>query len=177
MTDTVHCVYRTSIASCDKNCLKTRKHAECWKLHKLEKLCKLNELDFIRRTIRPMLLDHCLSCLSICNVGVLWPNGWMDQVATWYGGRPQSRQHCVRWGPGCPKKQHPQFSAHVCCGETAGWIKMPLGMELGLGPGHIALDGDLAVPQKKGGGTAPNFRPMSVVAKQLDGSRRHLVGR
>jgi len=20
----------------------------------------------------------------------------------------------------------PQFSAHVCCGQTAGWIKMPL---------------------------------------------------
>jgi len=27
----------------------------------------------------PMLLDCCLSCLSVCNVGVLWPNGWMDQ--------------------------------------------------------------------------------------------------
>jgi len=22
-----------------------------------------------------------------------------------------------------------QFSAHVCCGQTAGWIKMPLGRE------------------------------------------------
>ena len=22
---------------------------------------------------------------------VLWPNGWMDQNATWYGGRPQRR--------------------------------------------------------------------------------------
>jgi len=39
-------------------------------------------------------------------------------------------------------KQPPQFSAHVCRGQTAGWIKMPLGMELGLGPGHIVLDGD-----------------------------------
>jgi len=29
-----------------------------------------------------------LSCLSVCNVGVLWPNGWMDQDATWYRGRP-----------------------------------------------------------------------------------------
>jgi len=27
---------------------------------------------------------------------LLWPNGWMDQDATWYGGRPQSRRHCVR---------------------------------------------------------------------------------
>jgi len=32
-----------------------------------------------------------------------------------------------------PKKEHsPQFSAHFCCGQTAGWIKMPLGMKVGL---------------------------------------------
>jgi len=33
------------------------------------------------------------------------------------------------------------FSAHVCCGQMAGWIEMPLGKEVGLGPGHIVLDG------------------------------------
>jgi len=27
----------------------------------------------------------CDSCLSVCNVGVLLPNGWMDQYTTWYG--------------------------------------------------------------------------------------------
>ena len=26
----------------------------------------------------------------------LWPNGCMDQDATWYGGRPRPRRHCVR---------------------------------------------------------------------------------
>jgi len=31
----------------------------------------------------------------------------------------------------------------VYCGQTVGWIKMPLGMEVGLGPGDIVLDGDL----------------------------------
>ena len=47
-----------------------------------------------------------------------------------------------------------------------------LGMEVGLGPGHTVLDGDPApLPQR---GTAPNFRPMSVVAKPLDGSRCQL---
>jgi len=40
--------------------------------------------------------------LSVCNVGVLWPNSWMDQNATWYGGRPWPTQHCVRWGPSSP---------------------------------------------------------------------------
>ena len=28
------------------------------------------------------------------------------------------------------------------CGQTVGWIKMPLGKEVGLGPGRIVLDGD-----------------------------------
>jgi len=31
-------------------------------------------------------------------------------------------------------QQPPHFSAHVYCGQTAGWIKMPLGMEVDLGP-------------------------------------------
>ena len=35
----------------------------------------------------------------------------------------------------------------VYCGQTVGWIKMPLGMEVGLGPGHV-LDGDPAPPPK-----------------------------
>jgi len=31
----------------------------------------------------------------------------------------------------------PQFSAHVYCGQTAGWIKTPLGTEVDLGPGTL----------------------------------------
>jgi len=42
----------------------------------------------------------------------------------------------------------PQFLAHVCSGQTAGWTKMPLGMEIDLGLGDIVLDGDPAPPQK-----------------------------
>jgi len=26
---------------------------------------------------------------------LFWPNGWMHQDATWYGGRPQPRELCV----------------------------------------------------------------------------------
>jgi len=36
---------------------------------------------------------------------------------------------------------------------------MKLGMQVVLGPGHLALDGDLA-PLPKLSGTAPNFRPI-----------------
>ena len=57
----------------------------------------------------------------------------------------------------------------VYCGQTVGWIKMKLGMEIGLGPSHIVLDGDPAPLPKRG--TALNFRSMSLVAKRLDGSR------
>jgi len=39
-----------------------------------------------------------------------------------------------------------QCSAHVYCGQTAGWMKSPLGTEVDLGPGHIVLDGDPAPP-------------------------------
>ena len=124
-----------------------------------------------------------------------------------------------------PSKGHspPQFSAHICCGQMAGWIKMPLGREVDLGLSDIVLDGDPAPPPRKGagpqifgpcllwpngwidqdatwytgrlrprphcarwgpsplppqkGGTSPNLRPMSVVAKRLDGSRCHVVCR
>ena len=37
----------------------------------------------------------------------------------------------------------------VYCGQTVGWIKMKLDMEVGFGPGHIVLDGDPA-PLPKG---------------------------
>jgi len=53
----------------------------------------------------------------------------------------------VRLGPGSfvfdgdpvtPEKRHPhltQFLANVYCGQTAGWIKMPLLTDVNLGPG------------------------------------------
>jgi len=68
----------------------------------------------------------------------------------------------------------------VYCGQTVGRIKMKLGRQAGLGSGHIVLDGDPAPPPEarlKKGVEPPNFRPMSIVAKRLHGSRCHLVWR
>jgi len=45
-----------------------------------------------------------------------------------------------------------QFLAHVCCGQMAGWMKMPLTMEVGFSLGDIVLDGDPSSPKR---GTAP----------------------
>jgi len=54
-----------------------------------------------------------------------------------------------------------QFLAHVYRGQTAGWIKMPLGTVVNLGPGDVVLDGVAATPPKRG--TAPIFQPISIV--------------
>jgi len=51
---------------------------------------------------------------------------------------------------------------------------MAFGMKVGLGPGHIVLDRDPALPPHKGG-TAPIFRSISLVAKLLDALKCHLV--
>jgi len=42
---------------------------------------------------------------------------------------------------------------------------MKHGMDLGLGPGHIVLDGDDPSPPPPKGHN-PQFRPMSIVAKR-----------
>jgi len=73
---------------------------------------------FVKRFALCYLTVACLSvvsvcplCLSvICNVGVLWPNGWMDQGETWHGGRPRPWPHCVTWGPSFPSLKGAQLS-------------------------------------------------------------------
>jgi len=113
--------------------------------------------------------------LSVCNVGALWPNGWMDKMKLGMQ---------VGFGPGymvldgdpvppLQKGQQPlQFSGHICCGQRVACIKMPLGMEVRLSLRDIVLDGDPVPlgPQlgELGPQLVPNFWPMSVVAKRLD---------
>jgi len=125
--------------------------------------------------------------------------------ATWYGGRPRLRRRCVRWRSSSPPHKggrapsptfgpcllcymgtstssskkgnsYPNFR-HVCCGQTALCSRIPLGMEVGLGPCDFVFDGDTAPPQNKRAQPPPSFLPMFIVAKPLDGSRCHLVWR
>jgi len=51
-----------------------------------------------------------------------------------------------------PKGTQPPFSANIRCGQSAGWTKIPLVMEVGLDPGDFVFDGDQPTryPQKKG---------------------------
>jgi len=93
----------------------------------------------------------------------------MHQDTTWYGCRPQPKQHCVRWGPSSrsPKGVPPIFGPCPLC-QTAGRTKTPLGMEVGLGQGDFVLDRDLAPPEKRAQ-PPRSFRAMFLVAKRLDG--------
>jgi len=59
----------------------------------------------------------------------------MDQNVTWYREVGLDPSNVVLDGDPAllPQKGTPQFSAHVYCSQTAGWIRMPLGTEVGLG--------------------------------------------
>ena len=108
-------------------------------------------------TVHPMLSDRCLSvCLSVCDVGVLWPNSWTDQDETWQAGRPRPWPHRVRWGPSSPSpKGHTPaiFGPYML---RPNGCMVSLGMELGLGPGDFVLDEDPAPPSPKMG-RSPQF--------------------
>jgi len=154
------------------------------------------------KTVRPMLSDRCLSCLSVLSVTLvycgqavawikmklvvevgfgratcvrwgwaqpppifgpylLWPNYSMDQDATWYGGRHQPRRHCVTWGPSFPAQKMgaqphsspPPTIRPMYCGQMAGWIQdMPVGMDYGGRPQprpHCIRWGPSSFPPKK----------------------------
>ena len=86
----------------------------------------------------------------------LWPNGWMDPDGTWHGGG-LGPDHIVldeypallpppKKGVAEPLNFRPM--SIVATGQTSGWIEMPLGTMVGLGPGDIVLHGDPAAPKK-----------------------------
>jgi len=98
------------------------------------------------------------------------------------GMQAQPRGLCVRWGPSSPSQKgggapSPIFGPVLLWPN--GWMHQdatwyggrPLPRGLCVRWGHSS-------PSQKGaepGGGAPNFRPMSIVAKRLDGSRWHLA--
>ena len=83
-------------------------------------------------------------------------------------GRLWPRPHCARWGPISPPRKKmgtsPQFLAHVCCGQTAGWIKIPLGMKVGISQATLCYMG-IQLPQM---GHSPQFSA-HVYGGQTDG--------
>ena len=59
---------------------------------------------------------------------LLWPNGWMNEDAAWYGGRPRPGPHCSRWVPSPTKgaQQPPLF------GPCLLWPRSPISATAGL---------------------------------------------
>jgi len=101
---------------------------------------------------------------------VLWPNGCMDQGATWYWGRPPSRRHWVTGGPSSPLKRGtpPPSFRPVCMYEDTIWCGgRPQ-------PRRHCVKWGFSSP-RKGHSTPTTFWPMCIVAKWLDGSRCHLI--
>jgi len=115
------------------------------------------------KTVHRMLSDRCLSvCLSCLSVTLVYCGqtvGWI-KIKLGNAGGPRPWSHCVRLKPSSPSPKggrSPQFSAHICCGQMAGCIKMPLGMEEGLIPGNFVLDGDPAPSTERGRSPSPIF--------------------
>ena len=100
---------------------------------------------------------------------LLWTNGWMDQDATLYGGRPRPRPHCVRRGPSLTtgeqllpeKKGHspPIFSLRLLWPN--GWMDQDATLYGDTPrPMRHCVKWDSASPKS---GTSLNFRPMSIM--------------
>ena len=82
----------------------------------------------------------CRVC-RVYDVGVLWPNGWIDQDETWRAGR-LGPGYIVLHGdqaPPTPKEHNPPiFGPYLFA--TNGymeWIKTPVGRELGQFSAHV----------------------------------------
>ena len=103
-------------------------------------------------------LSTCLSCMSVCNIGVLWPNGCTDHDETWHADRPRPWPYCFRWGTRFPfppeGAQSPIFGLYLlqpncCMDQGVTWYGgRPR-------PDDIVLDGDPASPPQKGGRASP----------------------
>jgi len=90
--------------------------------------------------------------LPIFGPFLLWPNGWMHQDTTWYGGRIQPRRLCVRWGPNPPPQKgaeppifFPRLLWPNCCMDQDATCYGG-----GVGLRDIVLDGDPTPPPLQG---------------------------
>ena len=126
------------------------------------------------------------------HVCIKWPDGWMDQDATWQGDRFQPKRHCVRWGASSPPPKGGRAPNFWPISVMAKWLDhgwMPLGRDVGLSPRDImstwhggrphpkrhCVRWGPSSPSPKGNRAPANFRPMYTVARRLDGSRCHLA--
>ena len=97
---------------------------------------------------------------------LLWPNGCLDQDATWYGGIPRPARHCVQSRPTYPQKKrhkhpHPIFGPYLLwpngwMDEDAAWY--------GTRPRPRPHCTRRGFSSRERGTAAPSFQPVSIVA-------------
>jgi len=88
--------------------------------------------------------NTCNSIWRCDNVGRLGEHDLSHVSASWYAflfGRPFVKRFALRYRTII---LYVLSVTLVYCGQTVGGIKMKLGMQVGVGPGHIVSDGDPA---------------------------------
>jgi len=103
---------------------------------------------------------------------LLRPNGCMDKDVTWYGARPRPRRLCVRWGPNpYPKKggAPPNFRPTYIVAKRLHGSRWHLVRRLASAYATLCSMWTQLPPEKRAYPPSPNFWPMSIVAKWLDG--------
>jgi len=94
---------------------------------------------------------------------LLWPNGWIDQDATSYGGRPWPRPHCAGNSAPTPKKRHsPSTNFGLCLLWSNGRMDQDATCYKGIGLRDVTLcymGIHHPAPPPKKGDTAPIFGP------------------
>jgi len=117
---------------------------------------------------RPPIVGPCL----------LWPKGWMDQDATWYGGRPRPRLHCSRWGSSFPSLKGGAAPPPIF-GPCLLWPNDWMDQDATWYEGrpwprpHCCM----VIQESPQRGTHPYCRPMSIVAKRspISATAEHLL--
>ena len=103
---------------------------------------------------KPLIFGPCL----------LWPNGWMDQDGTWYGGRPRPSDVVLHGDPAPPKRcTAPVFGP--CLLWPNGWMNEDAtwsGSRPQSRP-HCVRRG-ASSPRERGTAALPLFRPISTVS-------------
>ena len=94
-------------------------------------------------------------------VDVIWRKGRIAAAHGLFNRSCQVAPMCTQCNTCFLGPESTQLRRHIgrCavhCSQSVRWIKMKLGMQMGLGREHIVLDGDPLLPQR---GTAPIFGP------------------
>jgi len=136
----------------------------CWgrdegKLNKVRLICAEKAIRISQRVVQALSLMTTWFIIAEVNKLLFGQTQWVNSCIF---GLPFVKRFARCYGTVvCPVYLSETLA--YCC-PTVGWIKMPLGTQVGLRPGDIVLRGDPA-PSREGHSTLPASRSMPIVAK------------